>query len=184
MLSPLAIQGSFKTLLDHAGPAKDLVQIVATFVVGVWAYIKFFRGRTFRPRLELGVACQIVSQGDHRYLNTSIQLKNVGLSRLILKNKTTGLLIHCSLPAEAGQEDALEVRWLPSFTFVSAFSTHEYIEGGETINETLLLEVLPVPAKAYKVVLKVTAGGITWKSKTAVVIGADEGQVCSCPARR
>jgi len=180
MLSPLAAQGS-KALLDYAGPVKDVVQIVATIVGAVWAYIKFFRGRTFKRRLELGVACLIVSQGDHNYLSTSIQLKNVGLSRLTLKNRTTGLLTYWSLPAEVGQEDALEVRWSKSYTFVSAFSSHEYIEGGETINETLLLEVLPAPAKAYKLILKVTGHGMTWKSKTAVVIGADKGQVCSCP---
>ena len=173
MLSPLAAHG-FKTLLDYTGPTKDLAQIVAMFVGGVWAYFKFFRGRTFRLRLELGVACQLVSQGDHRYLSAGIQLKNVGLSRVPLKDETIGLLIYSSLPAEVGQKDALEVRWSKSFTFVSAFSAHECVEGGETINETLLLEVRPVPAEAYKVELNVTAHGITWESKTAVVIGADE----------
>jgi hypothetical protein len=180
MPSPLATQ-VIKTLRDYAGPAKDAFQIIAIFVGGVWGYFKFFRGRTFRPRLELAVDCQIVSEAEHRYLSTSMQLKNVGLSRLTLKNGTTGLLIHWSLPPQASQEDALEVRWSTSYTFVSAFLANVFIEGGETINETLLLELLPVPAKAYRVVLKVTAGGITWKSKTAVVIGADERKVCGCP---
>ena len=173
MFSPAATPCT-KTLIDYVGPVKDLVLIVATIVGAAWTYFKFFRDRTFKPRLELDVACQVVSQGDHHYLSTSMQLKNVGLSRVILKNETTGLLIYWSLPAETGQDDALEVRWSKAFTFVSAFSSHKWIEGGEPINETLLLEVLPAPAKAYKVVLKVTAKEITWKSKTAVVLGADQ----------
>jgi hypothetical protein len=173
LFSPLTTQCP-KTLLDYAGQVKDLVLIVATIAGGAGTYFKFFHNRTFKPRLELDVTCQVVSQGDHRYLNAIMQLKNVGLSRVVLDNETTGLLIYWSLPAETGQEDALEVRWSKAFTFVSAFSSHKWIEGGEPINETLLLEVLPAPAKAYKVVLKVTAKEITWKSKTAVVLGTDE----------
>jgi len=173
MFSPVATPCT-KTLLDYVGPVKDLVLIVATIVGAAWTYFKFFRDRTFKPRLELDVACQVVSQGDLCYLSTTMQLKNVGLSRVVLNNETTGLCIHWSLPAETGQEDALEVRWSTDYTFVPAFSSHEWIEGGEPISETLLLEVLPVPAKAYKVVLKVTAKEITWKSKTAVVVGPDE----------
>jgi hypothetical protein len=164
-----------RTWIDNISPIKDAIQAAALIVGAIWTYFKFFRGRTFTPRLELNLACQVIEESEHRYLSARIEVKNVGLSRVSFDKGTTALKSHWSLPPEVGQEDGLEVRWSESFTAVSAFGSQLYIDGGEAINETLLLELIPVPtARAYKVVLEVNTDTTTWSSKTAVIVGTGE----------
>jgi hypothetical protein len=56
-----------------------IVQIVAIVVGGSWAYYKFVRGRTFKPRAEVDIAASIVETNGEKGISLSVSFHNTGL---------------------------------------------------------------------------------------------------------
>jgi len=61
----------------------NVIQSLALIAGGIWAYFKFAKGRTFRDRLTPTVNGKLVSINGSVFLNVTIQLQNVGLSRIL-----------------------------------------------------------------------------------------------------
>jgi hypothetical protein len=57
----------------------DLMQKVfsslAMLVASLWAYYTYFRGRTFRDRLELELTGTVQQEGEIEYLTVTIRVK-------------------------------------------------------------------------------------------------------------
>jgi hypothetical protein len=62
--------------------AQQAVQILAIVWGGVWAYLKFVRGRTFHPRAEVAVEAERVSVGETTALKVTVTITNAGASKL------------------------------------------------------------------------------------------------------
>jgi hypothetical protein len=135
---------------------ESLITIVAVVLGGIGAYWKFFRGKTFHPRLEPVVAAaQVVDERDRRYLSVVCKIKNVGLSRININHRASSLRI---IPPRIVFSEAIsEVDWAPkALLAVDVFTSHMWIEGGETIEDHHLF-LLPTDLSfAYKVELRVT----------------------------
>lgn len=165
--------------IDWSVTLNNLEKVITSvgFVVGgVWAYIKFFRGRTFRPRLELKTNGKIIRGDLTEWLKVSVQLKNVGLSDVRLKREVTYVdvfLLGTSAPAK----EVYDAIWEPASTFL-VFQEHGWIEPGETITDELLLQLPERKQIGCKLELTVNSPekswvqfkskGCRWNSKTII----------------
>jgi hypothetical protein len=153
MLDESGFWQSSSTVLD---PILTLVSILAIFVGGVWAYFNYFKGRTYRPRLELDVAGTILKKGARSYAVVRPQVKNVGLSNVNISQRGTGLRISC---------------WtidgnLSHVTTRAILEDHSWIEPSEPIGDPQLIELPVTDAIAVLAEVRiVSADAIQWKAK-------------------
>jgi hypothetical protein len=156
---------SFKDLADGT---KNIVTTLVAIIGGIWAYFKFVRGRTYRPRLSVDVAgqwlkldgarprCRRISQltrwqpaadSGRNVFYTRIRVTNIGASKVSLKQYGTGLTI--SFPAQEQPEPPSDFEWeyVPKYrgdvqpqTF-EILKQHAWIEPGETVSDDLLLDL-------------------------------------------
>ncbi|MDP9070439.1 MAG: hypothetical protein M3N68_03975 [Actinomycetota bacterium] len=133
--SPLA---DLKTVVETVQAATTAVAVV---VGAIWAYFKFVKERTYRPRLEVGMSGEWRSTGKERLLHARVTVKNIGTSVVELAQEGTGLRLSriSSIPEEAGQ-----IKW-QKLTVFPILAEHQWIEPGETVSDDLLVTV-PVPA--------------------------------------
>src|SRR5271165_5334907 len=75
-----------------------IVQMIAIVLGLIGAYVKFFRGRTYKGRLAPSVSGTTVADGGTVYLTVLASLKNLGLSQVKIQPAGSGLRLHSSLP--------------------------------------------------------------------------------------
>lgn len=145
----------------------------AVVIGGIWAYFKFVRGRTYRPRLSVDMAGQWRSVDGVDLLHLRIRVSNIGASKISLNQYGTGLQL--SFPADEQDGPPNEVRWqkvpliennndedeqpendgdvdeqpehygIPQARTFEIFKEHEWIEPGETVSDELLLNLGRTP---------------------------------------
>ena len=79
-----------KTVIDIVGTS---VTAAALVIGGIWAYFKFVKGRTYRPRLEIHLFGQWRLIDTKHLLQARISVKNIGASIVTLLQKGTGLRV-------------------------------------------------------------------------------------------
>lgn len=137
--------GAFK---DISGGIQSLVTATGVVVGGSWAYFKFVRGRTYRPRLSVELACQWRKVDETDLLHVRVRVTNIGASMITLNQHGTGLQV-------AFRDDSVhnEIKWKSVQLTIDDQSTskgvdrtfeilreHAWIEPGETVSEDLLLD--------------------------------------------
>ena len=132
----LAEKSVAPTKLDYwskiVGIVDTVCKIVALLLGGLFAYWKFFMGRTFHPRLEPAITATARTQDDQIFLKVSCKLKNVGLSSIDLDSELS--VIRVFLQDLAPTTGLGEVQWrIESDLAVDVFQSHDWIEGGETL---------------------------------------------------
>jgi hypothetical protein len=142
-----------------------VVQITAVIVGGVWAYLKFIRGRVYYTRLEPSVAATTFRKDGTDYLLATVTLKNVGATKVDIVQEGTALRVF-ACPAYGSQNALLSVDWNRLRT-VSIFQEHAWIEAGETIQDSLLF-VLPPNQTAVKMQVRIVATKLEWSAKAIV----------------
>ncbi len=158
-LPPLAVLEHLivPTKLDYAskliGTAESGLRILAYIVGGLFAYWKFFKGRTFHPRLEPSVTAAARTEAGQVILRVSCKLKNVGLSSIDLDREHSAIRILLrDLPLSS---DIAEIEWgRKSNLSVDVFQNHEWIEGGETIEDQHLFVFPSMPRQSCRVELR------------------------------
>jgi hypothetical protein len=150
---------------------KNLVTIAGALVGGAWTYLKFFRGRTFSPRLELAVAGKLVvdpgdpadadnpSNTEARCLLATLSLKNVGLSKVGLDREVTRIEVSLyeraafeyvyAGPLPEGEEVVHAANWGEPHRF-RVFTPHAWVEPGETITDQILVTLPAGDYLAYR----------------------------------
>ena len=126
---------NINTIVDTISKA---VTAVAVIIGGVWAYFKFVRGRTYRPRLEVDLAGQWWPVNGKRLLYARVIVRNVGASKVELLQRGTGLKV--SIPANDQPPPPAPTVWDSKKVFV-ILKDHEWIESGEKIFDDLLLDL-------------------------------------------
>ena len=139
-----------------------IVKITAVVVGGVWAYLKFIRGRIYYTRLEPAITARAFCKDGTDYLLATVSLKNVGAAKVDIEQKGTALRVFgCDIYAP---KSALRpVTWSRLKT-VSVFEEHAWIEASEIIQDSLLF-VLPPNQIAVKVQLRIVARKLEWSAK-------------------
>jgi hypothetical protein len=145
-----------KTFSDAASGFSGLVTAVTVIVGGIWAYRKFIKGRTFKPRLS----AELSAQWHHlpavgHVLRVRVGVTNIGASKLVFTPRRAGLKI--SFPAAEQTSTAhrrtdewwADIRWDPvpkleggaqARTF-AILENHAWIEPGEKLADDLLLNL-------------------------------------------
>jgi hypothetical protein len=164
-------KSAFQTVLENA---KTISEIIAFFIGGLWAYYKFFRGRTFKPRLEFVVSGSVHRAGNSAELLASIQMKNVGLSKVRISQRGSALSAFRSLPGGPGRN----VEW-GQLVVLPVFEKHAWIEPGETIKDQMLVRVAVAESTALKLDLRIVANGIEWNESSIIPMyeGMPETQI-------
>jgi hypothetical protein len=140
--------------------SEKVFRILAYVVGGIWAYFKFFRGRTFRPRLEPSVAAHLQRRAPQRLLTVAVKVKNVGLSRVGLLQEGTGVRVY-------RRDEGLQWRRV---TTLEILKGHGWIEPAETIEEHVLTEIPGEDPPALKIELTLQSTKKTqWEVVTIVI---------------
>lgn len=129
---------------------------------GLWAYFHYFKGRTYRPRLEPSTNCRVIPGDNSLHLLLSANLKNVGLSRVDIQQEGTALQVYSAVTAQ-NRKDTLTAEWELLATF-PLFEDHQWIEPGETIDDARLVLVPNVEHFVFNVTMRVVAKRIAWKA--------------------
>ncbi len=137
-----------------------LFKIVAYIIGGLWVYFNYFKGRTYRPRLETKITGALIKKGSSDYVNINAQIKNVGLSKVDIKQEGTALRLLIYNPAQ--QDDPWDHR-----ATIPILSAHQWIEPGEPVEEPVLL---PLPSNVFAVRAEVIIVSTKTMWETAVVL--------------
>ena len=141
------------TFSELSSGIADLITVLAIIVGGVWAYFRFVKDRTYRPRVELSVRAGylVPFDGQPRHLLCMVWLRNIGGTKLALGQTNSGILL--SRPAENGlaggfaSEDWLEESEV-SFTI---FPFHAWLESHELIEDCVLIRPTTTASEVIRV---------------------------------
>lgn len=135
---------------------ETFAKICAIVLGGLAAYWKFFKGKTFHPRLEPSViAKQLVDESGRIYLSVTCRAKNVGLSRININHRASSLRIVC--PDSSLTQEIAEISWASKASLaVDVFQSHKWIEGAESIEDQHLFVLPEHLSLAYRVEVRVT----------------------------
>jgi hypothetical protein len=122
-----------KTVAEIIG---TLITALAVIVGAVWAYYRFVKGRTYRPRLEVSMGGEWLTVDGTRLLLARVRLRNIGASVVELLQKGTGLRVS----ALADSDSPGRLSWVPGRVY-TIFEEHEWIEPGETVSDDMLLRL-------------------------------------------
>jgi hypothetical protein len=148
------------------GDIKTIAETLGLIIGGMWAYYKFFKGRTFRPRLELSVAGKAWHSKNVTHLTASAEIKNVGLSKLELSQEGSALRIFSHALTKPEGTPAV-VEWERLIT-LPVFEKHKWIEPGETISDQMLMALPDNDQSAIKLELRIVSNEIEWNSLTII----------------
>ncbi|MBO3749454.1 hypothetical protein J5X84_25525 [Streptosporangiaceae bacterium NEAU-GS5] len=144
------------------------VEALCLLLAGLWAYLKFSKGRTFRSRLEISVSASGHELRGRHYLKVTVRLVNIGHAKLRFREHRL-VRLWCAhdiawtaeTPADNGDhaQGPRNIEWLDTGLLTPIFQEHVLVEPGEPLAEDLLIPV-PPPAKgthwaAYKVEMTV-----------------------------
>jgi hypothetical protein len=122
-----------KTVADIVG---TLITALAVIVGALWAYYRFVKGRTYRPRLEVSMGGEWFTVDGKRLLLARVRLKNIGASVVELLQKGTGLRV--STLGDSGSPGT--VSWIQGHVY-TILDEHAWIEPGETVSDDVLLRL-------------------------------------------
>jgi hypothetical protein len=152
---------------DFAEAFASVTQSLALIAGAVWAYFKFAKGRTFRDRLNPTVSGKLVSIDGSAFLIGTIQLQNVGLSRIAFDQEASSLAVFEFVPSQP--EEILRV----NNSLVAYFSvfgvTDRYIEPNEVVERQTLIALPSGSSVGYQLEFKVLSdSGYLWRATTVV----------------
>jgi Na+-transporting methylmalonyl-CoA/oxaloacetate decarboxylase gamma subunit len=154
---------------EHATDTfEHIATIIALGVGGWWAYSKFIRERVSVPRLEPSVAAELLDYSNAKYMKVSMTVKNIGLTVFKFQHDGSGLDIY---PHELNQSvsDVSSPYWDEPESF-SVFTSHQWIEPGETIADQILIIIPKNEERIFKLELVFVSEKLDtqWKSVTVI----------------
>jgi hypothetical protein len=147
---------------------KNILEIIAIVAGGIWTYFNFFKGRTYRPRLECSVDGSVEESSGQRFLKVVVRAKNVGLSKVPIEQKGTILQLYEAIPPSSNPESPFQATWNDSPAVFDVFKEHAWIEPSEPVEDHVLIELPNNNAPAYKLNLKVLSKKISWTARNII----------------
>jgi hypothetical protein len=152
--------------------AKNLFEIFAIILGALWTYLGLFKGRTYKAKLECDVGASIGGHSGLHVLKAVARVKNVGLSKVRLEQKGTGLSVRSARRLRSSPEFPTSVEWSDQKYTFGVFTSHEWIESGETVSDPIYVALPHDLPPAYKLTLTVVSGK-AWSSAETIVEGSD-----------
>jgi hypothetical protein len=154
--------------MEFSNIVEIIYKITATLgiILGlIGGYFHYFRGRTYKSRLDIGVQGESVLKDQVIYLRISAYAKNVGLSKTNTSKGVSTVRVWSCKSKDDNSESEMEEKRIGTYQI---FEKHELIEPGETIDDHLLI---PVPYEnqiAFKFELRVVSNGHEWNTTNTV----------------
>jgi hypothetical protein len=162
----------FEDLQTHAlinswvETAKNVCETLAILVGAAWTYLHYFRGRTYKPRLECSVEASVEKNSALSLLYIAVRIKNIGSSRVAIEPKGTALLLYSLTWDGPPPSFPSQVRWDQPVAAFGVFTGRKWVESSETMAETLMVALPYADAFTHKVTLKIVSGEIWWTAET------------------
>jgi hypothetical protein len=132
---------NLKTVVDIIG---TVVTAAAVILGGMWAYFKFVKGRTYRPRLGVRLTGHWRPVDGRHLLHARITVENIGASKVTLLQRGTGLRVSVLAPDQPVAQAPVAWEHLKVFEILRE---HEWTEPGEMVSDDVLLDLgIPEPA--------------------------------------
>ncbi len=147
---------------------KNVCEIVAIVVGAIWTYFNFFKGRTYRPRLECEVDGLMGTHSGRPLLKVVVKAKNVGLSKVLVEQKGTILQLCPAADQNTAPSWPCQIAWSNEPAVFDVFTDHKWIEPSEPIEDWVLIELPDDKVPAYKLTLKVLSNEISWTATNIV----------------
>jgi len=163
-----SIRIDWPTTHAFTGSVQNVVQVLALCAGGCWAYFKFSKGRTFQQSLTPIVTGRFVILEDLVYLIATIQIKNVGSSRIDFDRQGSALILYEYVASPDAEVRAVKNKRLTSFD-VFERERERYVEPKETI-EVQQFIAIPGPVKlAYRLEADIlSTSGFMWSAANIV----------------
>lgn len=127
--------------LDVAGTVVDtLGSLITAFAVvagGLWAYFKFVKGRTYRPRLEVRLDGGWIEVAGRHQFHARVFAKNIGGTSVQLIQHGSALAMSTVADPELGKRRRI---W-HVVTKQAIFKEHQWVEPLEQVGDELLLDL-------------------------------------------
>jgi hypothetical protein len=155
---------------------KNVFEIVAIATGAIWTYFNFFKGRTYRPRLECRVDGSIETHSGRSLLKVVVKAKNVGLSKVSIEQRGTILQLYPAVTESSAPSSPCPVVWSDKPAVFDVFKDHAWVEPSEPVEDQVLIELPNDKAPAYKLTLKVLSKKISWTGRN-IVSGSEEHRI-------
>ncbi|HXM36875.1 MAG TPA: hypothetical protein VN920_16890 [Pyrinomonadaceae bacterium] len=148
-----------------SGTVEHVATVVAVIIGGLWAYYKFFRGRVFVPRLDLELSATGFCKNNTTFLVVSLELKNVGLSRVDIHQRGTALRVSANVGnTPITKTDTVSWRRPKAYTI---FERHSWIESRESIKDELMIAIPGCNHSAFRLEFRLIGSRNEFVSKTS-----------------
>ena len=164
--SPFKID--WTTTHQFTGSIQNVVQMLALCAGGCWAYFKFIKARTFKQSLTPAVTGRFVMVDGVVYLIATIQIKNVGSSRIDFDREASGLILYEYSTRPEATVHAVTDERVTSFPIFD-LKKERYAEPKEDIEVQRLISI-PGPLKlAYRLEAEIlSTSGFSWSAASIV----------------
>ena len=150
------------------GSLQNVVQVLALCAGGCWAYFKFSKGRIFQQSLTPLVTGRFVVLEGVIYLIATIQIKNVGSSRIDFDRQTSALILYNYTPSPNAEVHVVENERLTSFAIFEE-ENERCVEPKEDIEVQHFISISAPPKLAYRLEAEIlSSAGSIWRA-TAIV---------------
>lgn len=122
---------------NFAAGAASIATFLAVIAGGVWAYYRFIRSRTFRPRFSVEICGQWRLHPKAYVFHVRVRVTNIGAAKVTLQHWGTGLRI--SFPSDQQPAYPNCVDW--EGVAFRVLEKHDWLEPGETVSDELLLDL-------------------------------------------
>jgi hypothetical protein len=171
---------------DWVSAVQNAVQIAAIVIGAVWAYYKFFRGRTFHRRAEVRLDASLLAEASSQALLAHATLVNTGTADIPLRVKAVE--VHSFKGGDVDKKG--RPRWI-DIAIAPIFQDHGWIESQETIADDVLIPLSEEDSAEDVLAFRVTCliyerrrkkisetlhlradpgGGICWTTNTIVPV--------------
>ena len=134
-------------------------EVLGICMGGAWACYKFFGERHHKARIETGVTASVVKIDENNaVLRVYAEAKNVGSRKVRLswqksnagERPSSAIVISHSTVQSVANQPYKEVSWANRAAF-DIFQKHEWLEPGETLRDSLVVELPQKTATVYKI---------------------------------
>jgi hypothetical protein len=153
VLTAVTAQGTGEIFKNITAGVDSIATAVAVVIGGLWAYFKFVRGRTFKPKLLIVMVGQwrdVPAVGNAFHVR--VKVTNIGAAKAVLLHRGSGLVINFPAPDQSEYPGSIEWEPVPIEAEVDPeprvfqlLLEHRWIEPGETVTDDLLLKLNSAP---------------------------------------
>jgi hypothetical protein len=131
--------------------AESALRTGGMFVVLIWAYFRFARGRVFRPRLEMTISGTPTKHLECYHVIVRYTVKNIGLRRVVIAHAGSDVTVEVAHPA--APTAMIPPNWCMQGSH-PILKDYRRIEPGDAIAEEIMIILPDTKAIALRLVMR------------------------------